>query len=422
MTSAKPAQPTRFNLLAVQPGDVIFVLGNPRDLAGKLRQTINIHGQRVLASMREDGQIDLQEKLPHYSHVMLGLGNGCIIHADGTSVAVEVFHDALHFDRGDAYSFKVYRKRGLKDSALSAVTQHAQAYFGQRYSFLTHLREQQPEDTTQFCSRLVAHAYREAGAPLNDQQDNKALPVDLYLACQGEDWEDVSASFIEDELAAPIQALFDDIDQAVLGSARLLGALHTLQHNHHEQAQAIEENLLAASQSYHEQALLVRRHPDQMNDMVADGICTVLGALDTLLEAARLPTLDTLVPPLVQDSARLPYVGIPMPAALQATRLERASLGVHTDYVRAEIGMYAILGRIVVDDERFAPFRAIDARHVDRFEAALQSPAAHQVLPAQPFAWAADARLRGDLQRISQFLLAACAGLALHRAQQQSAE
>ena len=165
MTNADRQPTEQFRSLSIEAGDIVIVLDRPSNPFGKLKQTINVIGQRALARLRASDPVDLLAPLPKHSHVMLGVGDGLIIHADGKTVALEVLSDALHVDRPDAYHYQVYRNKNISPETAAQVAKSAMRYFGQKYRFTSYLGQEQEGDTTQFCSRLVAHAYRAVDLP-----------------------------------------------------------------------------------------------------------------------------------------------------------------------------------------------------------------------------------------------------------------
>jgi hypothetical protein len=188
---------SNFRIDAISAADIVLVYDQSPRLRNILVRFVNVVGQRVLASLRKTERLNRIPWRCKFSHVMLGLDGGLIIHADGKTVAVEVISDALHYQTKDVSIFRVYRRKDMSKDFADKIAQSAMRYYNQEYSFVTFFRKDVEEDTTQFCSRLVAHAYRSAGLPLTQLLDNKVLPVDLYQICQSDIWEDITEEFIQ---------------------------------------------------------------------------------------------------------------------------------------------------------------------------------------------------------------------------------
>jgi hypothetical protein len=182
---------------------------------------VNVVGQRVLAAIRRREPITLKPRIRRYSHVMLGVGDGLIIHADGKTVAVEVISDALHHATSEASRFQVYRRRDASVDVTAKIVTSAMRYYNQRYRFSTYFNTDPGGDTTMFCSRLVAHAYRSAGAQLTPLQDNRVLPVDLYQICQSKEWMEITSEFVVEPVDAAVDELFPSIELPDQGSMSL---------------------------------------------------------------------------------------------------------------------------------------------------------------------------------------------------------
>ena len=111
----------QFNHMAVRAGDIIFVLP-PTSGVGTVLQWGNVQGQRILASLRATDKISLKLILPKFSHVMLGAGDGLIIHADGTKVTLQVVTDALKFEDS---SYEIYRNPDITEETASRSRKRA---------------------------------------------------------------------------------------------------------------------------------------------------------------------------------------------------------------------------------------------------------------------------------------------------------
>lgn len=154
-------QDEQFNHMAVRAGDIIFVLPRTSGVDAIL-QWGNIQGQRILASLRTTDKISLKPILPKFSHVMLGAGDGIIIHADGTEVTLQVVSDALKFKDS---TYEIYRNSGVSEETAKRIAEAGIHYLKQQYDFTTYFGAGGAGDVTQFCSRLVAQAYRIVGLP-----------------------------------------------------------------------------------------------------------------------------------------------------------------------------------------------------------------------------------------------------------------
>src|SRR5690606_4075524 len=145
-------------------------------------------------------RISIFDRIPKYSHVILGLDGGIVIHADGKSVEIEVITDALHIATAEQAHYTIYRHKGISDVTRQKISLEAIRYYSQKYSFspffqksstLSKKSTSSNEDTTQFCSRLVAYVYRVSGVELSNLPDHKVLPVDLFKVCSLPPWEDI---------------------------------------------------------------------------------------------------------------------------------------------------------------------------------------------------------------------------------------
>src|SRR5207248_7312520 len=89
-----PSESFNLRIYAISAGDIIFVYNERARGLGKVKEFINVSGQRVLASMRKRDKLSLKQEIRKHSHVMLGMDGGLIIHADGkTEASIHAEHD-----------------------------------------------------------------------------------------------------------------------------------------------------------------------------------------------------------------------------------------------------------------------------------------------------------------------------------------
>jgi hypothetical protein len=382
-----------FEIGAISAGDIVFVYDRSPRVRNKISRFINVIGQRILASIRKEERLRLAPRVRRYSHVMLGVGGGLIIHADGKSVAVEVISDALHHHTREASLFQIYRRKDISRDLAEKIVKSAMRYYGQRYRFSTYFAEPDAGDTTQFCSRLVAHAYRSAGVPLSSLTDSKVLPVDLYQICQSRAWNDVSAEFVQQPPPPAINELLPTIeipgqgelslsdflthsDAVILEAARLTkeniklqyDTTRTLLHN---------EALLARFSSFQfDLSKQIRLTPSALEDTFALRITRVLAQLEDLLALSRLPSIDTLVADSFLNAVDNQkdiglYAGYPTPLAIREMQVSREAITIFSYLLLAEIGLLTILAHRT-PHEKFEQFRSVKSKYADQFAAALQ--------------------------------------------------
>jgi Permuted papain-like amidase enzyme, YaeF/YiiX, C92 family len=391
---SKPSpQPPSFQIGAISAGDVVFVYDGSTRIDKKVKRFLNVIGQRILASIRRAERVSLRPRVRKYSHVMLGVGGGLIIHADGKTVAVEVVSDALHHNTKDAALFKVYRRKDMSQGMADKIVKSAMRYYGKKYSFTKYFAESDEEDTTQFCSRLVAHAYRAAGTPLGSLDDNRVLPLDLYQACQTDGWEDISAEFLQaapsaeaDKLLPPIEipgegALplselakrSDELQRKMAESGKQTIALQ------YETTRMLLENEATLAKYVGAQFDLtkkLRMAPSALADEDAFRVTRVLEQLNDLLALSKMPSIELLVPETYVNTVDKTtnkglYAGYPAPVAIREMQLIREAIRIYDYLLLAEIGLFTILAHRT-PNETFEPFRAVKAEYAARFEAALK--------------------------------------------------
>ncbi len=382
-----------FEIGAISAGDIVFVYDASPRVRNKISRFINVIGQRILASIRKVERLRLAPRVRRYSHVMLGVGGGLIIHADGKSVAVEVISDALHHHTKEASVFQIYRRKDISQELAEKVVKSAMRYFGQKYRFSTYFAKPDAGDTTQFCSRLVTHAYRSAGISLTSLTDNRVLPVDLYQICQSPAWNDVSVEFVQPPPSPAINELFPTIDLPSQGELSLSDFLTHSDTLILEAARLTKENIKLQYDTthtlLHNEALLARFSslqfalskqiyltPNALEDTFAHRITRVLAQLEALLALSRLPSIDMLVADSFLNAVENQkdiglYAGYPTPLAIREMQASREAITIFSYLLLAEIGLLTILAHRT-PHEKFEQFRSVKSKYADQFAAALQ--------------------------------------------------
>jgi uncharacterized protein YycO len=391
--SATPTFTPTFLIGAVLAGDIVFVYDGSTSSVKRVKRSINILGQRILASIRKTGRGSWKQDSRKYSHVMLGLGGGLIIHADGKTVAVEVVSDALRYDTKDASRFQIYRRKNISAEQADKIVKPAMRYYNQRYSFFTYFQEIEAGDTTQFCSRLVSHSYRAAGMPLTSLPDNQVLPMDLYRICQSDAWEDVTAEVIEEALpkradeiippidlpgkgALPMSEFLAEGDALILNAAQLqkknIAALYEatrlVMENEAQLAKLVGSAFTSSKSLY--------LHPESMTEDSVVIIMSLLGDLSTLLSFSQLSSIGPLVKDSLLNTSQDTgdtglYAGYPAPSVIREMQLSRLALSFFNDLVLAGLGLGASLAHRMPQEE-FARFRSVNKEFGERFFAAVE--------------------------------------------------
>lgn len=384
---------SNFQIGAISAGDIVFVYPRPTRLRKLIVRFLNVVGQRILASLRKTDRLGLRMPLRSYSHVMLGVGGGLVIHADGKTVAVEIITDALHQETNEASLFQVYRRRDISPNVADKIAKWAVRYYHQKYRFFSYFGEGAEGDTTQFCSRLVAHVYRTAGLPLATLPDHKVLPLDLYRICQSDPpWSDISAEFIQpapDPAAdaqlgpveipgrgeMPLSALIQHADALLRNAARLNKEQIELQY---ETTRLLLENEALLAKFCAEQfniSKLIGFAPAAIDDTIARPIARVLAQIETLLALSLLPDIELLVTQSFLNTGDgqtdIPlYAGYLPPSAIHEMQVARTIVTIYTYLFFAETGLYTILAHHT-PNTKFEPFRAVKREYADSFFAAL---------------------------------------------------
>lgn len=422
-----------FRIGAVANGDVILIYSQPQRFWDRRVREVNVYGQRILAAMRRVEHVSPFISFPHHSHVMLGIGGGLVIHADGKRVNIDVISDVIRHSMSDEATFRVYRRTGLSPELAQAAVKAAYRYYDQAYGFLSYFRRQtdkprRNKDATQFCSRLVAHAYRSVGMPLTSLPDARVLPVDLYRICQGEHWQNVSDEFVEHTPAHPseVDRIFEDMgfmeqmgmplkdfliktDRSIQGAAELQKDFLHLQHKNVKDTLQVEAQLGQFVSLQLQLALALRKEPQTLDEDDAARICRVLEQLPALLGYAELPDLELIVPPPspLYSSGGKPdtaaFVGLPAATVIHEMQMARESAKLYGYLLLAEFGMLSIASRLS-NDAKFAVFLEVRLEHAHRFLAAVPPIDATELrleVFQNGFLWVESETLRGQFRHMS---------------------
>jgi hypothetical protein len=382
-----------FRIGAIGAGDIVFVYDRSQRVRDKIMQFVIVNGPRILAWFRKTEQVMPFSALHKYSHVMLGVGSGLIIHADGETVAVEIISDALVYETKVASTFQIYRRKDISSEIASKIVKSAMRYYNRKYRFSSFFSESRDSDTTQFCSRLVAHAYRAAGIPLTLRTDHKVLPVDLYKICQSDAWEDISSMFVREtnspmaeEVLPPIEIpghekmsiaeLNDYVEDLILKQAKDLKELQKLSYLRTQGLLTIEGLEAQSLVAQFDLSKNFYAMPSALDDRAAASIALVLRLLlKPLLELSRLPSIELLVTETFLNTSNegtIPsqYAGMPTPQVIREMQLLRAEITIYDKLFLAEIGLSTILAHCTQFDQ-FARFRSVKKEFADLFLAAL---------------------------------------------------
>lgn len=185
------------NSASVKPGDIILVF------TPGARSKLNVAGQSV---MRLRDIFRGEYTRSRYSHVMLGVSQGVVIHADGKTTKMEKFTDAIHGRQIDRKNLLVLRPANplLSESESLRLVRAAQFFLQQKYSFIPgratsvvgRLLHRRRPLTHPFCSELVAFAYAAIGRQIARRPADRVLPLDLEIHCKEPGWKDVTEEYI----------------------------------------------------------------------------------------------------------------------------------------------------------------------------------------------------------------------------------
>jgi hypothetical protein len=188
----------RIGVRAGLPGDIVFITSN------SIRAKLNLTGQDLLrSSWIRRGKINRAR----YSHVMLVLSPGLVVHADGKSVAVQPIKDVA-FHEADGYQIKAVRFGDATDELRKVIAHEALKFLKQKYSFIYARRSstlgkvlhRSRARTLPLCSELVAVSFGAAGIQICSTPYDRTLPVDLEANCVPPVWKDVT-----DELESSVR-------------------------------------------------------------------------------------------------------------------------------------------------------------------------------------------------------------------------
>jgi hypothetical protein len=219
------------------PGDIIFVLGRNK------RARLNLRGQSLLRLFRifRGGF-----PLARYSHVMLVLSPGLVIHADGKSVKVQPLADVVLEEAGPG-GFRAMRLVGdqlndrsngrAHDRGRQVVAEEALKFYNQKYSFIYGRRSgwmgslfhRSSTKSFPFCSELISAAYGAAGLKICNLPYDRTLPVDLEAQCVPPLWKDVTDEFdMEIPSASPLDHETISLEDGELTLSEFLAAADRL--------------------------------------------------------------------------------------------------------------------------------------------------------------------------------------------------
>jgi hypothetical protein len=427
----KPKDPSTpaFQTAAIAAGDVVFVYDQHTNPVKRFKRLANVIGQRLLASLRGQDRQPLKAGVQSYSHVMLGVGNGLIIHADGKQVTVEPMSDALAYDTDERSLFQVFRRDALSPDAAKAIAKEATRYYAQKYRFSSFFTEPLEEDTTQFCSRLVAYAFRVAGIPLSELPDNKVLPLDLFHICQSGGWKDVTKDFVSDAYTTinddvfpkvelegenvPFSQFLTKADSALATSAALSAQTMKVVYEANKSILMNEALLAKFCGAQFDLAKALRLNPSALIDRDAAIIARVLEQIEALLDLSELPDIELLVGNALlnsdpEDKNSKLNIAYPAPLAIREMQKSRETIKIYGYLLFAEIGLHVILAHYTPHDN-FESYRAVKREYADQFLRSLR-PVAN--LPKYEksddlFRWINSDADRGMTRRIFRNIVAA---------------
>jgi uncharacterized protein YycO len=384
--------PFSFRISAISAGDIVFVYNETAHIRDKASRFITVNGQRILASVRKTDRLEPTSPIHKYSHVMLGMGGGLIIHADGQKVAIEVISDALRWQTDEALRFQIYRREDISQDIADKIVKSAVRYYSQPYQFLKYFAKSKEGDTTLFCSELIAHAYRAADVPLTSRPDNKVLPVDLYQICQSDMWRDISAEFVQEPLPLaadelieipgqgeiPLSDFLAHLDALPLEQARRAKQIMELQYDNMRDVLRAEVLLGEFHSLQFASAKQICLKPRTLSDKSATRIVRILEQLQALSDLSQLPSIELLVGESLLNTVEEGqtniglYAGFPPPLAIREMQMAREAVTIYSYLLFARIGLCTILAHYTPLEE-YKHFRTAKRKYANQFFAAVPS-------------------------------------------------
>lgn len=393
----RPKIVREFHTGHIAAGDIIFTCDTSPKLSERFENVFNFCGQRLLAALRRHDRIPLSERIPKYTHVMLGLDGGLVIHADGNRVSIDVISDALQHDSDKPITFRIFRPHHLNVEIAAKIARAAVRYYEQRYRFRSYFAAlpenkapygAEPKDLTQFCSRLVSHSYRSAGSPLSQLPDHRVLPIDLYRICQTSDWTDVTSEFIHEyepesldstlgSIHVPglgevsMSEYFERTDKIIYESAKIAKESEALKYKSLRDALHTEGLLAQLANARFDLAKGIRLQPNLIDDDYAEQTTRILQQLGALLDLCLLPQLDQLQQPTLLNASQTKetlsiYAGFPPPQAMLEMQKARNKIIIYTYLLMAETALLGIIAHSA-PDKNLEAFRRIDPKHISKF-------------------------------------------------------
>ncbi|KXG14939.1 hypothetical protein LT17_03731 [Pseudomonas aeruginosa] len=125
------------------------------------------------------------------SHVLVSLADGAFVHATtGAGVDFEFITTILNDCKE---GWRVIRMKGLTDERREAIMKESLYFIDQAYNYKFFFKS---NDSSSFCSELVAKVFESAGAPLFNKETGKVTPADFDKAAdEGSLWEDVTENY-----------------------------------------------------------------------------------------------------------------------------------------------------------------------------------------------------------------------------------
>jgi len=195
----------RIKIDCVQPGDILLT-ARP----AKISRAIRLATRGVV------------------SHAMICVQHGSFIDSTADGVQARNLQRELFEDDEEVFLFRL--KAPVNRDLLSKITDYARAEIGARYSVSEAMRSvsktRRPRSRRQFCSRLVARAYKQAGIDLVPDADY-CSPEDLRRSVLLREIPVATETVTSEEIAAraarrnPIEAM-KQAQNAVLDAARAI--------------------------------------------------------------------------------------------------------------------------------------------------------------------------------------------------------